>query len=114
MVAEVTETNSPKEDAPEGGKTFVEHVSEYVGRLWGSAKSVVSRGSETTGRKADEAKDYGSRNVGDAKEMVKDTFDGAKEEAKENNETGVRGAKKVKEEDIEIGKNAKESVAGSK
>lgn len=114
MAAEVTETKEPIKDAPEGGKTFVEHVSEYMGRLWGSAKNLVSRGSETAGKKTEEAKDYGSRNVEDAKEMAKDTVGDTKEGAKENKEALVQGAKEVKEEVVEIGKSAKEKVAASK
>lgn len=114
VVAEVTETKKPTEDASEGGKTFVEHVSEYVGRLWGSAKNLVGQGSEATGRRTEEARDYGSRNMEDAKELAEDTFGGTKKNAKENKEALAQSAKEVKEEAVEIGKNVKESFAGSK
>lgn len=110
VVAEVTETEEPARDIPEGGRTFTEHVSEYLGRLWGSAKSLVGRKAEATGQKTDEAKSYGSRNVEDTKEA----FAGTSDSAKGNKEAIVEGAKDAKDEIVELGKDVKEGVAGGK
>lgn len=114
VAAEMTETQEPSRDIPEGGRTFLEHVSEYVGRLWGSAKNVVGQGTEATGRKAEEAKNYGSRNVEDTKEAASSAFGSAKDGAKENKKAIAEGAKDAKEEFVGIGVNVKENVSGSK